>query len=404
MTVLLQSRRLIIAYALLGLLSFLITDCVSGSFVVEERDALTDSRLLTAPKACEIGNVSKKKCRKICNKNIPKGCKKKCKKCFKLGSGEKECEGNGFTKKQCLKVGCCNWTNNKCASAVGNNACDSFTEKYGGCHIPIECKTCVKSKLKFISPNPKPLTSAGNNISSMMAYGLRLVGISTEDYTRWCWVVKAITEILSDNVKDLNLQSKVIEHLYKRKVVAMITEGKPLQFSDSFEDSHSKCDGLGVKIETENPSDQIGEVLEHLLHFIHVGERYTFPQWSTISELSTDAWEAVSEAVDAGVYDISDYNNIGNKEDRRRIILQEFHFWLVFADWNLLEDGVFNLGFGEWQGVKNLKEMKNKLPKTHKLYMKTTRKVLSKPAIETLHSLGTLMEGSTPDTCVMPTS
>lgn len=109
----------------------------------------------------------------------------------------------------------------------------------------------------------------------------------------------------------------------------------------------------------------------------------------------------MQEAVDKKVYDISDYSQIP-EEERRRIILQEFHFWLVFADWNVLNDGEFNLGFGEWQGVNNLKEMKEKLPKTYRLYTTTTGKVLRKPSIDTIRSLGFLRQGSTPKSCIMP--
>jgi len=352
-------------------------------------------------KSCDWVKQTKtaKRCNKIGDKYT---CRETCGDCSKSGTGEEECEGKNFTKNECLAVGCCFWEKGGCWSAVGNNLCESSNEKYGGCHITNECDECVKSPLKFISSEIERLPSAGNKMSSMMVYGLHLVGLTAEDYTRWCWVAKVITEILSDNVMDKNMQNKVIEHLYKRKVIAKITEGNPLQFKDSFEDSNSICDIVKVKIETENANDQIVEVLEHILHFIHVGETYAFSQWSTKSVTSTDAWKAVLEAVASGVYDISDYEQINDGEEvRRRIILQEFHFWLVFADWNLFNE--YNID-AEWKGVNTLTEMEEKLPKTYELYTKTTGKILQKPTMETLQSLGTLKKGSTPDTCEMPTS
>eukprot|EP00587_Corethron_hystrix_P000552 CAMPEP_0113326842 /NCGR_PEP_ID=MMETSP0010_2-20120614/18829_1 /TAXON_ID=216773 ORGANISM="Corethron hystrix, Strain 308" /NCGR_SAMPLE_ID=MMETSP0010_2 /ASSEMBLY_ACC=CAM_ASM_000155 /LENGTH=241 /DNA_ID=CAMNT_0000187385 /DNA_START=1007 /DNA_END=1732 /DNA_ORIENTATION=- /assembly_acc=CAM_ASM_000155 len=239
---------------------------------------------------------------------------------------------------------------------------------------------------------------------SRMVYGLHFVGVeSTEHYVHWCWVTKAITEILSDSVQDLEIQKEVIRNLYKRKVVATLkrNEKEWPKLQDSFLDTNSRCDVINFQVDDRN--GQIGEILEHILHFIHIGERYTFPEWSIESPESTKAWEAVKEAENAGVYDTADYKNIDDKEARNRIILQEFHFLLVFASWNIVNDGEFNLGpEGEWQGVNNLKEMKKKLPKTFKLFKKTTGKVLGKPSLDTMRSLGTLMAGGTPDTCNMP--
>jgi len=351
-------------------------------------------------------------------------CRATCTDCSGSGggNGEEECEGKGFNRAQCNAVGCCEFGGGKCWSAVGTNPCyddkpsddepsddnpsddndDDNGDLYGGCHITKECNNCVKSPLKSIS-EVKPLPSAGNNIKAKMVYGLNLIGKAPKDYVYWCWIVKVITEMFSDNVIDKNLQEDVIKNLYKRKVIAEISEGSPIQFKNGFEESNSICDIIGVKMKTQKASRQLSEVLEHVLHFIHVGERYIFSQWSTKSVTSTAAWEAVQEAVDKGVYDISQYQEMDEGEEaKQRIILQEFHFWLVYCDWNLFNE--FNLELAEWKGVKTLKEMKKKLPKTHQLYTQTTQKILKKPTTQTLRSLGKLRKNSKPDTCVMPTS
>jgi len=315
---------------------------------------------------------------------------------------KKRVKVKNLKEKKCLKVGCCAWDSGMCWSAVGTDTCKSTSQKYGGCHIEKECTKCIKTPLKFIS-DIKSLPSAGPSMMSMMVNGLHLVGLeSTESYIRWCWVVTAITEILNNTVSDLEMQKEVISNLYKRKVVGKLIAGKEIEFTDSFEDSNSVCDIIGIKADTETESGQISEILEHILHFIHIGERYTFSQWSTESEMSTDAWAAVLQAEEAGVYDTSGYNDIKEDEVRRRVILQEFHFWLVLADWDILNDGEFNLGFGEWKGVDNLTDMEKKIPKAHKLYTKTTGTVLGKPTIETLRSLGSLRKSSKPESCKMP--
>ena len=370
-----------------------------------------------------------------------------------LGNGEVECEGQKLSKKQCKKVGCCNWNRNKCNSAVGTDECKSVepdpeepekpepcenqkkkkkckkadcckwkkkkcnsvvgtgvckpTEPgegstHGGCIQIEKCTSCVKTPLKSIS-EIELLPEAGSSIRGMTVNGIQLVGASTED-TRWCWVATSITESLSDAVKvDPTKQSKVIKNLYEHKVVAtLVVDGKKQELKGAFEDSNSVCDQIGIK-EKSDASSQISEVLEHILHFIHIGERFTFPEWSIESVTSTDAWKAVKEAEEANVYDTSELG-LGMKGDEKtRVILQEFHFWLVMADWNLLRDDEFKLGNNEWTRVNNLIDMKKILPKTFELYEKTTGKILSRPSDATLRSLGNLRKSGTLDECTMPT-
>jgi len=38
-------------------------------------------------------------------------------------TGEEACEGHGFSKTDCKALGCCNWANKQCWSAVGNGLC-----------------------------------------------------------------------------------------------------------------------------------------------------------------------------------------------------------------------------------------------------------------------------------------
>ena len=451
MTLPMQSKFVIIINALVVLILLLTPHCALG---------------------CKIEKKSLKKRKKKCKKwkkksEMPADCVELCKKSTKpekpgLGNGEEECEGQNLSRKQCKKVGCCNWNRNKCNSAVGTDECKSVepdpeepeepdpeepeepepcenlkkkknkckkadcckwkkkkcnsvvgtgvckpTEPgegstHGGCIQIEKCTSCVKTPLKSIS-EIELLPEAGSSIRGMTVNGIQLVGASTED-TRWCWVATSITESLSDAVKvDPTKQSKVIKNLYEHKVVAtLVVDGKKQELKGAFEDSNSVCDQIGIK-EKSDASSQISEVLEHILHFIHIGERFTFPEWSIESVTSTDAWKAVKEAEEANVYDTSELG-LGMKGDEKtRVILQEFHFWLVMADWNLLRDDEFKLGNNEWTRVNNLIDMKKILPKTFELYEKTTGKILSRPSDATLRSLGNLRKSGTLDECTMPT-
>ena len=38
-------------------------------------------------------------------------------------TGEEACEGHGFSKKDCKAIGCCDWAEKQCWSAVGTGLC-----------------------------------------------------------------------------------------------------------------------------------------------------------------------------------------------------------------------------------------------------------------------------------------
>ena len=44
--------------------------------------------------------------------------------------GELACEGLGFTQDECMAVGCCGWDNNRCWSVVGTDECNSETLRH----------------------------------------------------------------------------------------------------------------------------------------------------------------------------------------------------------------------------------------------------------------------------------
>ena len=76
-------------------------------------------------------------------------------------------------------------------------------------------------------------------------------------------------------------------------------------------------------------ADQIGEVIEHLLHTVTAVTMYlAYPDWNYKSS-NSQLYLAMMEAVNKGVYDISDYDNLKGEDVYERIITQEYAYWLI---------------------------------------------------------------------------
>ena len=136
-------------------------------------------------------------------------------------------------------------------------------------------------------------------------------------------------------------------------------------------------------------ADQIGEVIEHLLHTVTAVTMYlAYPDWNYKSS-NSQLYLAMMEAVNKGVYDISDYDNLKGEDVYERIITQEYAYWLILAEWDYYEvagkkdngmtgNGEFTLGTSS--------EIKSQLPLGHKLYQDHIEKILSIPNKEKIIS------------------
>ena len=129
-------------------------------------------------------------------------------------------------------------------------------------------------------------------------------------------------------------------------------------------------------------ADQIGEVMEHLLHTVTAVTMYlAYPDWSYKSS-NSQLYLAMMEAVNKGVYDISDYDNLKGEDVYERIITQEYAYWLILAEWDLYEttgkkdNGM--TGNGEFT-IGTPSEVQSQLPLGHKLYKDYIEKIFSIP-------------------------
>ena len=141
----------------------------------------------------------------------------------------------------------------------------------------------------------------------------------------------------------------------------------------------------------ETPSSstaaQIGEVVEHLLHTISsLSLKYTFPEKWDWDDTSSDVYIAMQEAIDKGIYNVSSYSSLkSDPEGYNKIIVQEFVYWFVSAEWNYFE--VMGLSVnGSWEGGSNeewslltSQEVEEQLPLAHKLYLESFSKLVQKP-------------------------
>ena len=148
-----------------------------------------------------------------------------------------------------------------------------------------------------------------------------------------------------------------------------------------YEDNHTDFiwEYLNVR-----PEEQIGEVIEHLLHTITgVAFALEFEEWN---------WEnpnskinlAMMEAVDNGIFDISSYEDIkkyGSVEDFNKVTAIEFAFWGIIVSWDYGD--IYELPHDEFT-ISTPKELKQELPIFYSLYEDTFNKIFSTPEKDTV--------------------
>ena len=215
-------------------------------------------------------------------------------------------------------------------------------------------------------------------------YGITLIGrddISDEFMMR---VAKTIKEIFSqDGAVDRNLQKEVLRNMYRYRTVIPLFKGENHKFAppdqaawDLTTSQNSICD-----IIMEGVPGQVNEVVEHILHHVtDVGLHYTFPAEWGISKASK-LYQAMQEAIDKKYYDVRQYDDEGDEEERDRVVLQEYAYWIIYTVWDLRE--TYGPKEAEWT-IMNRSELKAKLPHSYELFETTIPKVMVSPSRPTL--------------------
>ena len=137
---------------------------------------------------------------------------------------------------------------------------------------------------------------------------------------------------------------------------------------------------------------QINEVIEHLLHTVTaVILKLAHPNDWGYMKSSSKLRQAMQEAIDNGVYDISSYDEMkGDNEGYNHVITQEYAYWLILAEWDYFvisgnkQEGM--TGHGEFT-LGTPSEIQEQLPLGHQLYVDYVEKILSVPDKNTIISL-----------------
>jgi len=137
----------------------------------------------------------------------------------------------------------------------------------------------------------------------------------------------------------------------------------------------------------QGSESQLNEVVEHLLHTItNVVFAIQFKDWNW-QEPSSMIRLATKEAIDKGIFNISDYQEILNRGDTEgfnRAISTEFAYWLIAAEWGYGD--FFDLPNSEFR-LNNHNQIAKTLPIGHKMYKCYVEKILSPPKLKDLISI-----------------
>ena len=143
--------------------------------------------------------------------------------------------------------------------------------------------------------------------------------------------------------------------------------------------------------------DDISEVLEHVLHTIHRFGVRGAVEGSTAaldSEMEdgedisgTEIFLALKQAIDGGVYDVTDMGGFSNKE-RWPMYLKEYTYLLTFAMWEFSEFWEGGTLAPEWNDNSRTQEgLLSNNPLGYALYNKYFAPVISKPSKTTLRTI-----------------
>ena len=133
--------------------------------------------------------------------------------------------------------------------------------------------------------------------------------------------------------------------------------------------------------------DQIGEVVEHLLHTVTgVAFALEFTEWDWENP-NSEIILAMNEAIEKNIYDISSYEEIknsGNVDDFNRITSIEFAFWGIITEWGYGD--IYDLPHNEFT-ISTPNEVKNQLPLFHQLFENTVKTIFTPPDKEYLREM-----------------
>lgn len=282
-------------------------------------------------------------------------------------------------------------------------------EPVGGCILSIPSESNVPSDPYLVSDvtsSPGGGASCTPFSKGIRAYGLlMLAGTGGQDVpdNGMKWVAHAVTELFPNTASDRTGQMKILEAMYRYRAAVPIFVGRMVDKMSPARDYLSMCDTITIGMEESSgkPSSQILEVYEHLLHAItDVGLHHAYPkEWGVTTD--SRLYEAMQEAIDVGVYDVSDYQRIEEEDVRTRIEMQEFAFWGLSTVQGVHAAHFEGSAEPEW-GLVHPHQVKDKIPKFWALHQDTTENWLGNVSNATMTQLGNLAQGGSADLAPWP--
>ncbi len=279
----------------------------------------------------------------------------------------------------------------------------------------------------YISGKLKNVSDHGPFTKTIEVYGLELAGlkeiggnseVENEFIKKVAQTIKMLLDPNGENI-DLESQKKAIKKLKEINTLQRIGVEEYDSYNPKLDDgnysgwditneSHSLTDFIwqfnlpGDKVRTRN--DQITEVLEHLLHtLVRYGLPGAFPQqFLLIDDRSEDyktsnnpalsglLYEAAKEAINNGIFDPSDYYNLGKDSyDYWKTVMVEYQYALTYAEWGFITKYVQNGTLDpEWSDAYlSIESIKEGNPLGHKLYQEYISKVIVKPSSSQLEKM-----------------
>jgi hypothetical protein len=168
-------------------------------------------------------------------------------------------------------------------------------------------------------------------------------------------------------------------------------------------DSMMLDDMVWYKNDSQGPvnlkgDDDVGEVMEHILHTLHrfgvrggvKGSTEALNMEVEESDVSgTELYLAMREAYDNGVFGIEGYGGDIDNKDAWPVMLKEYQYLLTFGMWEYGQEFWLNGSLSpEWiDSARTPEGVKAKNPLGYALFETYFSPVLSKPSVETLRSI-----------------
>ncbi len=86
------------------------------------------------------------------------------------------------------------------------------------------------------------------------------------------------------------------------------------------------------------------------------------------------------------ITEYSDERGERGQQVMRRVIMQEFAYWIISTAWNL-QEAYGPQGEDEWT-IKNETDLQEKLPEFYEVYQRTVGRTMVAPSLETLREIG----------------